>query len=158
MCDCAATIRSANQGSQARKSELGETHGACPGCSHCVRRAGPEVGIEREDLRSTFSAALFLLEIHGLYQQSIGWAGLLSFDSMFTARYLFDGENTVRQAADGSLSIKRVSGWKAINTLTSTWNPPKNNNVGITVTFKDGFDAPKFSRANSLLIGVLIQF
>jgi hypothetical protein len=97
-------------------------------------------------------------QIHGLYQQSIGWAGLLSFDSTFTARYLFDAENTVRQASDGSLSIKPVSGWKAINTLTSTWNPPKNNNVGITVTFKDGFDAPKFSRVNSVLIGVLIQF
>jgi hypothetical protein len=97
-------------------------------------------------------------QIHGLYQQSIGWAGLLSFDSTFTARYLFDAENTVRQANDGSLSIKRVSGWKAINTLTSTWNPPKSTNVGITVTFKDGFDAPKFSRVNSVLIGVLIEF
>jgi hypothetical protein len=97
-------------------------------------------------------------QIHGLYQQSIGWAGLLSFDSTFTGRYLFDSENTVRQATDGSLSIKRVSGWKAIHTLTSTWNPPKSNNVGISVTFKDGFDAPKFSRVNSVLIGVLIQF
>jgi len=97
-------------------------------------------------------------QIHGLYQQSIGWAGLLSFDSTFTARYLFDDENTVRQAADGSLSLRRVSGWKAINTLTSTWNPPKSNNVGITVTYKNGFDAPKFSRVNSVLIGVLIEF
>jgi len=106
----------------------------------------------------TYSIERMVPQIHGLYQQSIGWAGLLSFDSMFTARYLFDAENTVRQANDGSLSIKRVSGWKAINTFTSTWNPPKNNNVGITVTFKDGFDAPKFSRVNSVLIGVLIQF
>jgi hypothetical protein len=97
-------------------------------------------------------------QIHGLYQQSIGWAGLLSFDSLFTGRYLFDAENTVSQAADGTLSIKRVSGWKGIYTLTSTWNPPKSNNVGISVTFKDGFDAPKFSRVNSVLIGVLIEF
>jgi hypothetical protein len=106
----------------------------------------------------TYSIERVVPQIHGLYQQSIGWAGLLSFDSMFTARYLFDAENTVSQAADGSLSIKPVSGWKAINTLTSTWNPPKSNNVGITVTFKDGFDAPKFSRVNSVLIGVLIEF
>jgi hypothetical protein len=97
-------------------------------------------------------------QIHGLYQQSIGWAGLLSFDSLFTGRYLFDAENTVSQAADGTLSIKRVSGWKGIYTLTSTWNPPKSNNVGISATFKDGFDAPKFSRVNSVLIGVLIEF
>lgn len=106
----------------------------------------------------TYSIERVVPQIHGLYQQSIGSAGLLSFDDTFTARYLFDDENTVRQAADGSLSIKRVSGWKAINTLTSTWNPPKNNNVGITVTFKEGFDAPKFSRVNSVLIGVLIEF
>jgi hypothetical protein len=102
-------------------------------------------------------------QIHALYQQNIysKWfrsAGLLSFDWMYTARYLFDAENTVRQAADASLSIKQVSGWKAISTLTSTWNPPKSNNVGLTVTFKDGFDAPKFSRVNSVLIGVLIEF
>ena len=106
----------------------------------------------------TYSIARMVPQIHALYQQSIGWAGLLSFDSTFTARYLFAAENTVRQATDGSLSIVRVSGWRAINTLTSTWNPPKNNNVGITVTFKDGFDAPKFSRVNCVLIGVLIQF
>jgi hypothetical protein len=105
-----------------------------------------------------YSIERIVPQIHGLYQQSIGWAGLLSLDSTFTARYLFDAENTVRQAADGSLSIKRVSGWKAINTLTGTWNPPKSNNVGMTVTFKEGFDAPKFSRVNSVLIGVLIEF
>jgi hypothetical protein len=106
----------------------------------------------------SYSIERVVPQIHGLYQQSIGWAGLLSFDSLYTARYLFDAENTVRQAANGSLSIKPVSGWKGIYTLTSTWNPPKSNNVGISVTFKDGFDAPKFSRVNSVLIGVLIEF
>ena len=105
-----------------------------------------------------YSIERLVPQLHGLYQQTIGSKGLLSFDSTFTARSLFDVENTVRQATDGSLSIKRVSGWKAINTLTSAWNPPKNNNVGITVTYKDGFDAPKFSRVNSVLIGVLIEF
>jgi hypothetical protein len=103
-------------------------------------------------------------QIHGLFQRSIGniWIipdlGLLSFDSVLTSRYLFESENTVRQTASGALSIKQVSGWKAINTLTCTWNPPKNNNVGLTVTYKDGFDAPKFSRVNSVLVGVLIEF
>lgn len=105
-----------------------------------------------------YSIERLVPQFHGLYQQSIGSKGLLSFDSTFTARYLFDVENTVRQAAGGSLSIKRASGWRVINTLTSAWNPPKNNNVGITVTYKDGFDAPKFSRVNSVLIGVLIEF
>ncbi len=105
-----------------------------------------------------------LPQIHGLFQFSIGGLGripelgFLSFDSMLTSRYLFDTENTVRQSASGALSIKQVSGWKAINTFTSTWNPPKNNNVGLTVTYKDGFDQPKFSRVNSVLVGVLIEF
>lgn len=106
----------------------------------------------------TYSIERVVPQIHGLYQQGLGWAGLVSFDSTLTARYLFDVENTVIQAANGSLSIKGVSGWKAINSLTSTWNPPKNNNVGLTVTYKNGFDAPKFLRVNSVLIGVLIQF
>lgn len=106
----------------------------------------------------SYSIERVVPQIHALYQQSIGRAGLLSFDSTLTSRYLFDAENTVNQAADGSLSIKKVSGWKAINSFTSTWNPPKNSNVGLTLTYKDGFDAPKFSRVNSVLIGVLIEF
>jgi len=97
-------------------------------------------------------------QVHALYQQSLSSAGLLTFDSTLTSRYLFDEENTVREATDGSLSIKPLSGWKAINTLTSTWNPPKSSNVALTVTYKDGFDAPKFSRVNSVLIGVLLEF
>jgi hypothetical protein len=106
----------------------------------------------------TYQIERIVPQIHGLYQQSIGQFGLLSFDSVLQSRYLFDSENTVRQSKSGALSIKQVSGWKAINTLTSTWNPPKNNNVGITVTYKDGFNQPKFSRVNSVLAGVLIQF
>jgi hypothetical protein len=106
----------------------------------------------------SYSIERVVPQIHALYQQTIFSAGLLTFDSTLTSRYLFDKENTVREATDGSLSIKQVSGWKAINTLTTTWNPPKNANVGLTVTYKDGFDAPKFSRVNSVLIGVLLEF
>ena len=77
---------------------------------------------------------------------------------MLKSRYLFTSENTVRQSPSGLLSIKQVSGWKALETLTSTWNPPQNDNVGFTATYKTGFDAPKFARVNSVLIGVVIQF
>lgn len=106
----------------------------------------------------TYQIERVVPQIHGLFQESIGRFGLLSFDSVLKSRYLFCNENTVRQSASGLLSIKEVSGWKAIETLTSTWNPPKNSNVGLTVTYKDGFDAPKFARVNSVLVGVLIQF
>src|SRR5580704_12128485 len=47
---CGETVHSANHVAQARKSELGEANGACAGCSHCVRRTGPEARIERADL------------------------------------------------------------------------------------------------------------
>lgn len=97
-------------------------------------------------------------QVHGLLQRTIGPVGLFSFDSVTAGRYLFQTENTVREAKDGSLSIKHVSGWKALHTLTTTWTPPRNGNVGIAVTYKDGFDAPKYARVNSVLVGVLIQF
>jgi hypothetical protein len=97
-------------------------------------------------------------QIHGLFQGGLGRFGLLSFDTVLKSRYLFTSENTVRQSPSGLLSIKQVSGWKALDTLTSTWNPPQNNNVGFTATYKTGFDAPKFARVNSVLIGVVIQF
>jgi hypothetical protein len=64
----------------------------------------------------------------------------------------------VHELKDTTLLLVPVSGWKAINTLTTTWNPPMSNNVGLTVTDKTGFDAPKFARVNSVLIGVLIEF
>jgi len=106
----------------------------------------------------SYSIERVVPQIHALYQQTLSSAGLLTFDSTLLSRYLFDKENTVREATNGSLSIKQVSGWKAINTLTTTWNPPKSANVGLTVTYKNGFDAPKFSRVNSVLIGVLLEF
>lgn len=97
-------------------------------------------------------------QVHGLWQQGIGRFGNLSFDSLLTSRYLFQRENTVHELKDNSLLLVPVSGWKAINTLTSIWNPPMSNNVGLTATYKTGFDAPKFLRVNSVLIGVLIEF
>jgi hypothetical protein len=97
-------------------------------------------------------------QIHGQYQQTIGSLGYLTLDSLIKSRYLFTSENTVRQSTSGVLALKEVSGWKALETFTGTWSPPQNTNVGITATYKNGFDAPKFSRVNSVLIGVLIQF
>jgi hypothetical protein len=97
-------------------------------------------------------------QIHGLFQRSLDRLGLLSIDNVVKSRYLFTSENTVQQSPTGLLSIKQVSGWKAIDTLTGTWNPPQNNNVGFTATYKTGFDAPKFARVNSVLAGVVIQF
>ena len=100
-------------------------------------------------------------QIHGQFQRAIGSQGSLgnlTIDSLLKSRYLFTGENTVRQSTSGVLSLKEVSGWKALETLSGTWAPPQSSYVGIVATYKTGFDAPKFSRVNSVLIGVVIQF
>jgi hypothetical protein len=106
----------------------------------------------------SYGIARVVPQIHGLWQQSVNRVGLFSFDSVITGRYLFQTENTVHELKDTTLLLVPVYGWKGINTLTTTWNPPMSNNVGLTVTYKTGFDAPKFARVNSVLIGVLIEF
>jgi hypothetical protein len=106
----------------------------------------------------TYSIARIVPQVHGLFQGTIGSLGLLSFDSTITGRYLVATENTVRQSKTNTLSLRPIDGWKAVNSLVATWNPPRNGNVGITATYKDGFDAPKFSRVNSVLIGVVIKY
>jgi hypothetical protein len=105
-----------------------------------------------------YSIARVVPQIHALAQRSLGPAGLITFDSQLTSRYLVDTEDTVREHKDHSLELIPISGWKALHTLTTTWTPPKSSNVGLSVTYKDGFDAPKFARVNSVLIGVLIKF
>ena len=42
------TIRSADERPQARKSKLGKTDGACPGCSYCVREQVQELGLNEQ--------------------------------------------------------------------------------------------------------------
>jgi hypothetical protein len=93
--------------------------------------------------------------------------GLFTFDDTIAGRYLFDTENTVEQyqipaagtqPASVGLLLRPISGWKAYNTLVSTWNPPQTANFGITVTFDDGFNAPKFTRVNSVTVGVTIAY
>lgn len=93
--------------------------------------------------------------------------GLLTFDDTVIGRYLFDTENTVEQftipatstaASSVGLRLRPINGWKAINTLLATWNPPNNANVAITATYSDGFNAPKFTRVNSVTFGIALMY
>lgn len=93
--------------------------------------------------------------------------GLFTLDDTIIGRYLFDTENTVEQyrippagtqPASVGLVLRPISGWKAYNALYATWNPPETANFGITVTFNDGFNAPKFTRVNSVTVGVTIAY
>jgi hypothetical protein len=118
----------------------------------------------------TYNIARVVPQIRGLLQwepQKTGKFGLLTFDDTIAGRYLFATENTVEQyniPASGSspasvgLLLRPISGWKGYNTLVGSWNPPNSANVAFTATFADGFNAPKFSRVNSVTIGVTIMY
>jgi hypothetical protein len=93
--------------------------------------------------------------------------GLFTFDDTITGRYLFDTENTVEQypvpavgtqPASVGLHLRPLKGWKAYNSLVTTWNPPQTANFGITITYDGGFNAPKFTRVNSVTMGVTIAY
>jgi hypothetical protein len=118
----------------------------------------------------TYDIARVVFQVRGLLQwepQKTGRFGLLTFDNTIAGRYLLATENTVEQysiPASGStpasvgLLLRPTSGWKAYNALVSTWNPPNSANVALTATFTDGFNPPKFSRVNSVTIGVTIMY
>jgi len=93
--------------------------------------------------------------------------GLFTFDDTIEGRYLFATENTVEQhpipamgnqAATVGLRLRPLDGWRAYNTLISTWNPKSTAHFGITVTYDDGFNAPKFTRVNSVTAGITIAY
>jgi hypothetical protein len=118
----------------------------------------------------SYDVARMVFQIRGLLQwepQEAGRFGLLTFDDTVAGRYLLATENTVEQfkiPASGStpasvgLLLRPTSGWKAYNSLVSSWYPPNSANVALTVTFNDGFNPPKFSRVNSVTIGVTIMY
>jgi hypothetical protein len=118
----------------------------------------------------SYDVARAVFQIRGLLQwepQKTGRFGLLSFDDTVAGRYLLATENTVEQysmSASGSttasvgLLLRPISGWKAYNSLVSSWYPPNSANVAVTATFNDGFSPPKFSRVNCVTIGVTIMY
>jgi hypothetical protein len=116
----------------------------------------------------TYSIARAVPQIRGLLQWIPARSfGLLTLDDTIAGRFLFDTENTVEQfniaatatqASTVGLHLRPINGWKAINTLTGTWYPPDNAHVGITTTYNNGFNAPKFTRVNSVTIGVTIIY
>jgi hypothetical protein len=117
-----------------------------------------------------YNIARVVPQIRGLVQwepQKTGTLGLLTFDDTIVSRYLFATENTVEQyiiPASGSnpasigLLLRPIGGWKAYNTLVGSWYPPNSANVAFTATYNDGFNPPKFSRVNSVTIGVTIMY
>jgi hypothetical protein len=84
--------------------------------------------------------------------------GLLTLDDTFTGRYLFATENTVEQSKSYALRLRPIDGWKGFNSFLATWSPASTGHFGLTATYNDGFCAPKFSRVNSVTLGVTILY
>ncbi|MGO9318086.1 MAG: hypothetical protein ACLPXT_01765 [Terracidiphilus sp.] len=77
-----------------------------------------------------------------------------SLDETFTARYLFLTENSATQSKANIVYPLRLAGWKAISKCVVSYKPNPDGNLAFTVTYTDGFDAPKFQRTNSVQVGL----
>jgi hypothetical protein len=114
-----------------------------------------------------YNIARIVPQIHGVLEwkpiKNAG-VGVFTFDDTFTGRYLLETENTVEQyVIPGTpptvgLLLRPISGWKGYNSFVTNWYPPRSSNAAIGITFNDGFNAPKFSRVNSVTIGVTIMY
>lgn len=117
-----------------------------------------------------YNIARIVPQLHGILEwkpaKGAG-VGVLTFDNTFTGRDLLTTENTVEQfnipasgstAATVGLKLQPISGWKAYNSFITTWYPPHSANAGLGITYNDGFNTPKFSRVNTVTIGLTILF
>jgi len=107
----------------------------------------------------TYSIARAVPQVRGFLQWIPNRSlGLITLDDTFTGRYLFATENTVEQSKTFALRLRPIDGWKGFNSLLATWSPPSTGHFGLTATYNDGFCAPRFSRVNSVTLGVTILY
>lgn len=101
----------------------------------------------------TYSIARFVPGLDGTFQ----YRGF-TVESDITGRYLCTTEHTSLSDKNGNPYLQTVSGWKAVNVLTTTWAPGSSPNVKFTVTYTNGFSAPTYQRANGVKIGVAVAY
>jgi hypothetical protein len=101
----------------------------------------------------TYSIFRIVPQVHGLLQI---WK--FSFDTNMTGRYLALTENTIQQTPTDTLILKKESGWKGIETLTSTYNIDSLGHFALNVVFKDGFAPPTYNRVNAVQVGILVKY
>ena len=92
-------------------------------------------------------------QAHGLLE-----LGRFSVDTVGTARYLVETENTVIQLPNNSLQLKTVHGWHGYGVLTSAWSFDPAGHFSLCATYKDGFAPTKFSRINAVQLGILMKY
>jgi hypothetical protein len=92
-------------------------------------------------------------QVHGLLE-----LGRFSIDGVGTPRYLATMENTTVQLPNNSLILKTVSGWKGYGVLTSAWSFDAAGHFSLSACYKDGSAPPKFSRINTVQMGILLKY
>lgn len=101
----------------------------------------------------TYSILRAAPQIHGLFE-----VGSVSVEDTFTGRYLGLTENSAVESKSHIVYPLRLSGWKAINKLVTSYKPNPAGNFAISATYTDGFDAPKFKHTNSVQAGFTLIF
>jgi hypothetical protein len=101
----------------------------------------------------TYSIFRVVPQVEGLLEL---WK--FSFNANMTGRFLAVTENTVLQTRSNALVLTRVSGWKGIGMLTTTYNLDSLGHFAVNVVFKDGFAPPTYKRVNAVQAGILIKY
>ena len=101
----------------------------------------------------SYGIARIGLQIHGLVQL---WN--VSLDAKATGRFLAVDENTVRQLKDNSLIPLKVNAWQAYEEANASWAVDSNGHLSLNLSYKNGFAPPKFSRVNTVQVGILLKY
>lgn len=100
--------------------------------------------------------------LHGLFQvtdtKSPIKFGMLSAEITGRGRYLIATEDTVLQRTNNSLYLESLNGWKGYAKLIVSWAPDRSGHFALSGTYTNGFDAPKYNRVNSVLLGITMKY
>lgn len=101
----------------------------------------------------SYNIARIVPQVHGLLE-----LGRFSVDATGYARYLATVENTVLEHPDHTLTLERLHGWKGYGVVTGSWTFDPAGHFAFTVSYKDGFAPPKFSRVNTVQSGITLKY
>ena len=101
----------------------------------------------------SYNIARIVPQVHGLLE-----FGRFSVDATAYVRYLATVENTVLERQDHSLFLKRLHGWNSYGVISGSWNFDPAGHFAFTVSYKDGFAPPKFSRVNTVQSGITLKY
>lgn len=130
-----------------------DIHGGLEGGGAVATRVikAPKGGAEA--ILPTFSIFRIVTQAHGLLQ-----VNRISLDELGVGRYVTTTEKTIVQTPSNTLYLKNVTNWRALSTLTGTFALDTQGNLGLTVTYTDGFSPPTYKRVNSVQAGLSIKY